>query len=761
MEANKAEKPHGGRVEDFRLITGTGKYASDWNDPGQLYGCFVRSDRAHARLLAVDTAVARTQPGVRHVFTGEDAMAAGYTKMSSTLSALAGRGGSKARVPPRPALAHGKVRFVGEAVALVVADTAAAAQDAAELVEVRYEELPCVVRSEEALAAQAPQLHEDIPGNLALVYETGDEQAVEAAFAGAAHITRLKVESTRVAPSPLEPRACRVAYDTASGEYRFNVCTQGITTLRDHLSKYTGLPEDKLVFEVGDVGGGFGQRTPAYPEYCALMLAAKASGRPVKWVSTRVEGFLTDTHGRSNIIAGELALDREGHFLAMRMHWITDVGAYLAPGPLGHLRNTAVCLTGVYRIPALYADYRVTVTNAAPIGTYRGAGRPDIAYAVERLVEQAALELGLDAVELRRRNFIAPELFPYKTATGSTYENADFPGLLAKALALADWDGYARRREQSAAAGKLRGIGICTVIENTGTGPVEQLELKLDPDGRVTIYTVSKSQGQGHETTLSMIVADALGIPMEQITIAQCAPRTKLKGAHTGGSHSAAGAGSLCYLAARKLIAEGRERAALELRVKPAQVSYAHGAFHAGDAGSVQLAALGKGEVLTFMAEEQCQVTYPNGCHVAELEIDPETGVARVLSYSAVEDCGNIINHAIVEGQLHGAVVQGAGQVFGEHVVYDRDTGQMLTASFMDYPMPRATLIPTPRVLHHPTASKASVLGVKGVGESGCTASIPALTNAVMNALRPLGIQHLEMPLTPPRLWRAINSARQ
>ena len=762
MDTHDTHHAHGNRVEDRRLITGTGKYAADWNAPGQLYGYFVRSDRAHAQIVSVNTARALKHPGVTHVFTGEDAVRAGYVRGPHTLT-FPGRNGMKARCPDRPVLAHGKVRFVGEALALVVATSAAAAEDAAELVEIEYVDLPCAVQPEEALAPGAPQIHDDVPGNLCFETEVGDEQAVAAAFAKAAHITRLKVESTRVTPSPMEPRACLVAYDAAKDEYRFNVCMQGVTTLRKMMSASTKVPEDKLIFEARDVGGGFGQRTPSYPEYSALMIAAKAAGKPVKWVSTRVDGFLTDNHGRNNIISGQLALDRDGKFLAMRLDWVNDMGAYLAPGAMGHIRNTTTCMTGVYRIPALYATYRVPLTNTTPVGAYRGAGRPDIAYAVERLVNQAAAELGIDAVELRRKNFIPPEAFPYKTPTGSVYEIADLPGLLDQALKLADWQGFAARRAQSAAAGKLRGIGISTVIEPTGAGnaPMDEIELQLDASGTITVYTVAKTQGHGHETTMAMIVSDALGVPMSQVKVVQCAPGSKLQGNHTGGSRTMVGAGSVCYLAAQKLIEQGKALAALELKLEPSQIKYAKGDFRSDESPrAVKLAELAKAKTLSLTADGKFGSTFPNGCHISEVEIDPETGAARIVDYSAVDDCGVIINHAIVEGQLHGGVVQGAGQVFGEHIVYDRESGQPLSASFMDYYMPRAGLLPALRGEEHPTASKVSPLGVKGMAESGCTASIPSLVAAVIDALRPLGVQHLDMPLTPSKVWHAINAAK-
>lgn len=760
-------KDHGPkmRVEDARLVTGGGKFAADWNMRGQLHAQFVRSDRAHAKIVSVNAETARKHSGVKGVFTGADAVRAGYIKAPHSL-AFTGINGMKARAPERPVLAHGKVRFVGEALALVVAESAAAAADAAELIEVEYRDLPAMVSPEGALANGAPQLHEGVvPGNLALETEAGDAAAVEAAFANAAHITRLKLEVTRVAPNPMEPRACLVKHDPADESYLFHVCTQGITTLRKQLSAYTAVPEDRIHFEVRDVGGGFGQRTPVYPEYCALMIAAKETGRPVRWVSTRSEGFVSDAHGRGNIIDGALALDRDAKFLAMRLDWINDMGAYLSPASPGHIRNTTTCMTGVYRIPALYAHYRVPLTNTTPVSSYRGAGRPDIAYVVERLVSQAAAELDIDAAELRRRNFILPEAFPYKTPTGSTYEYADLPGLLDKALKLADWKGFPRRRASSKKIGKLRGLGISTVIENTGAGqaPKDEVELELVAGGTVIVYTVSKSQGHSHETTLAMIVSDALGLPLERIEVRQCAPEKQhLVGGHTGGSRTTVGAGSVCHLAGLKLIEHGRSLAALDLGVEPSQVEYAKGVFRSRESGrSVKLGDLAKNGAVSVVAEGKFGSTFPNGCHIVEVEIDPETGSTEIAKYSTVDDCGTVINHAVVEGQLHGGIAQGAGQVFGEHIVYDPDTGQILTGSFMDYCMPRAGMLRGVNTEEHPTESKVSPLGVKGMGESGCTASLPALANAVVDALRPLGVGHLDMPMTPAKLWHALRAARK
>jgi aerobic carbon-monoxide dehydrogenase large subunit len=753
------------RVEDARLITGGGKFAADWNMRGQLYAQFVRSDRAHAEIVSIKVEAARRHPGVKGVFSGIDAVRAGYVKAPHSLN-FPGVNGMQTRAPERPVLANGKVRFVGEALALVAAESAGAAEDAAHLIEVEYRDLPAVVLPEGALLDGAPQLHEGVvPGNLALETEAGDAAAVEAAFAGAAHVTRLKLEVTRVAPNPMEPRACVVKHDPGDGSYLFHVCSQGITTLRKQLSAYTAVPEDRIRFELRDVGGGFGQRTPVYPEYCALMIAAKETGRPVKWVSTRSEGFVSDTHGRGNIIEGALAVDRDGKFLAMRLDWVNDMGAYLSPASPGHIRNTTTCMTGVYRIPALYAHYRVALTNTTPVSSYRGAGRPDIAYVVERLVSQAAAELAVDAAELRRRNFIPPGAFPYKTPTGSTYEYADLPGLLDKALKLADWKGFPKRRARSEKSGKLRGLGISTVIENTGAGqaPKDEVELELDAHGSVIAYTVSKAQGHSHETTLAMIVADALGLPLGRVEVRQCAPEKQhLVGGHTGGSRTTVGAGSVCHLAALKLIEHGRSRAALDLGVEPSQVEYAKGVFRSRESGrSVKLGDLAKNGVVSVVAEGKFGSTFPNGCHIVEVEIDPETGTTEIASYSTVDDCGKVINHTVVEGQLHGGIAQGAGQVLGEHIVYDPGTGQMLTGSFMDYCMPRAGMLPTINTEEYPTPSKVSPLGVKGMGESGCTASLPALANAVVNALRPLGVGHLDMPMTPAKLWQAIRAARK
>ena len=762
MSDSHATHHHGSRVEDRRLVTGTGKYAADWNLPGQLHAAFVRSDRAHAEIVSVKVDRALKHPGVKRVYTGKDAVTAGLTKYFVIVN-YPGRGGNHMIKPPRPMLASGKVRHVGDALAMVVAESALAAQDAAELVEVEYRDLPAVVNAEQALAPGAPQLHEEAPGNLAFDYESGSEEAVKAAFAQAAHVTKLKLEVTRVAPSPMELRGCTLRYEPKDGIYHVHVCIQGINMMRKQLAAIMDLPEDKFIVHAQDVGGSFGQRSAAYPEYAMQALAAKDLGRPVQWISSRSEGFNSDTHGRANTVTGELAIDRDGKFLAVRLDWIADMGGYhSATGSASHTRNPSACMTGVYRIPALYGRFRLAFTNTVPVAAYRGAGRPDVAYVIERLVSQAAAELKMDPAELRRMNFIPKEAFPYKTPTGSTYEATDLHNVLERALKFADWKGFAARRRKSEKAGKLRGLGIATVIENTGAGLFnkDQVEIETNAAGEIHVYTVSHSQGQGHETSFGQIVAQTLGVSQDHVRIRQGVK--PLYGNHTGGSRSTVGAGSACKLAAQKLIEAGRSAAAEKLEVEPSQVEFSHGTYQVrGSKKKIGLIELIKKQPMAVMGEGSFGSTFPNGCHITEVEIDPATGMTRIAAYHAVDDCGNVINHTIVEGQVHGAVTQGAGQIFSEQVVYDRATGQMLTGSFMDYCMPRAgALVREIRMQDAPLPSVNNALGAKGVGESGCTASMPSLANAVMDALRPLGVPSLDMPMTPAKLWHAIQSAK-
>lgn len=755
---------HLSRLEDLRLIKGEGCYSADWSMPGQAHAAFLRADRAHARILSISTDAARKAPGVLAVYTGADAVKAGYVKPMSFLT-FAGKDGKKANIPERPVLATDRVRFVGDLVAVVIAESALQAQDAAELIEVDYEDLPVVIDPRATLQAGAPQLHDNVPGNLVFEQEAGDAAAVEAAFAAAAHVTKLRLDCSRVAPNPMEPRACLVGYDAASGGFTVHTPVQGINMMRMQLAAYTGVAEDKINVVARDVGGGFGQRSIAYPEYCVAMLAAQALKRPVKWVSTRSEGFMSDSHGRANYIDGELALDKDGTFLAMRIDWIADLGAYLHPaGPVSPMRNPVTCLNGVYKTQALFGRWRVALTNTAPVSAYRGAARPEIAYAIERLVDESAAQMKIDPAELRRRNFVPTDAFPYKTPTGSVYDIADFHGVLDKAMKLADVAGFAKRRAESEKRGMLRGLGFSTVIENSGAGmfPKDEVRLEVAADGTVTAYSVSHSQGQGHETTFAQIIGDGLGIPAERIKLRQGVGEQGLIGNHTGGSRTIVGAGTVCHIAAKKLVEIATPLAAEQLGVEPSQVSYANGEFRSSASSKkITLGELAAKKPLTVTGEGKFGSTFPNGCHVAELEIDPQTGVTEVLSYVTVDDCGVVINHTIVEGQMHGAVAQGWGQIFGENVVYDTETGQLLTGSFADYAMPKAGWIKDITIAEHTTFGTISPLGVKGMGESGCTASLAALTNAVMNALRPLGVPPLDMPLTAHKLWQAITAAKK
>jgi carbon-monoxide dehydrogenase large subunit len=752
------------RLEDLRLIKGEGCYAADWGLPNQAHAAFLRADRAHAKILSINVDAARKAKGVLGVYTGADAVAAGYVKPLSMLT-FAGKDGKKANLPNRAVLAHERVRFVGETVAMVVAETALQAQDAAELIEVEYEELPVIVDPRATLEAGAPQLHDNVPGNLAFEQEAGDAAAVAAAFAKATHITKLKLDCTRVAPSPMEPRACLVGYEAGSGAYTIHVPVQGINMMRMQIAAYTGVPDDKLDIKARDVGGGFGQRSIAYTEYVALMIAAKALNRPVKWVSSRSEGFQSDSHGRANYIYAEMALDRDGTFLAMKLDWIADLGAYLHPaGPVSPMRNPVTCLNGVYKTQALFGRWRVALTNTVPVSAYRGAARPEIAYTIERLVDESAAQMNIDPAEIRRRNFIPTDAFPYKTPTGSVYDIADFPGVFDKALKLADVAGFAKRRTESEKRGLLRGLGFATVIENSGAGmfPKDEVLLEVAADGRLTAYSISHSQGQGHETTFAQIIGDALGIPAERVTLRQGIGEKGLIGNHTGGSRTIVGAGTVCHIAAKKLIEHATPLAAEQLGVEPSQVAYAHGEFKSTASDKkITLGELAAKKPLSVTGEGKFGSTYPNGCHVAEVEIDPQTGFTDVVSYVTVDDCGVVINHAIVEGQMHGAVAQGWGQIFGENVIYDPETGQLLTGSFADYAMPKAGWIKDITIAEHTTFGTISPLGVKGMGESGCTASLATLTNAVMNALRPLGVPPLDMPLTAHKLWQAISAAKK
>lgn len=751
-----------GRREDDRLLTGKGRYAADWNLPGQAYAAFVRSDRAHARLVSVDTAAAAAVPGVVRIFTGEDTKGLG---MPEPWVKFPGRGGMKLIVPRRETLALGRVRFVGEAVAMVVAETTQAAQDAADLVAIEYEELPAVVDANAALAPHAPQLHDVAPGNLSFDYEYGDEQAVEAAFARAAHVTRLTLDSTRVSGNPLEPKACVAAFDAATGVFDLYTGTQGMSMFTIMLADVFGLPAEKFRVHAHDVGGAFGVRSQAYPEHLAVLFAARALGRPVKWVGSRFETLVSDHHGRAARLTGALALDADGRFLALRFDWICDAGAYLSQsGPLINTRNPSTHAINAYAIPALYGRHRLVLTNTTPTTAYRGAGRPNVTYLVERLVDEAARETGIDRIELRRRNLIPKEAFPYKTPT-STYDSGDPPGLLEKALMHSEWQSFSSRRESSSRSGKLRGIGCAVFVEPAGGGvfPTQEAAIRFGASGEVTLYTLSGPSGQGHETVFPELVAQRFGIDASRVVLRASDPHgPALVGAGTVGSRSIISHGGALVQAAEAVIRKGLDLAAEALEAAAADIEFRDGRYRVkGTDVSVPFEEIVRryGPRLDTTGAIPTPLCFPSGAHVAEVEIDPETGTVALLRYVAVDDCGKVISHTLVEGQLHGGIAQGLGQVLGEHCIYDADTGQLLTGTFMDYPMPRASDQPAALVLdEHNVPSPTNPLGAKGVGEAGTVGAIPALANAVIDALRPLGIHRLDFPYTPARLWTAIRS---
>ena len=753
------------RREDLRLITGQGRYTADSNLPHQLHAAFLRADRAHAEIVRLDATRALAQPGVKAVLTGDDARQAGFKSLPNIVN-YPGKDGQQLRKPFHPVLALDRVRYVGEPIAMIVAESAALAEDTRELIDVEYRDLTAVTTFEDAVAPGAPQLHADVPGNLAFEFDSGDAQAVAAAFAQAKFVSKLTVDSQRLVGNALEPRACLVAYDAQDGRYTVHVPLQGVGGMKGQLAHVTGLDKEKIVLVAQDVGGSFGVRGGAYPEYFAAMIAARKLGRPVKWVSSRSETFMSDWHGRALSLTGELALDADGRFLAIRWDDRADLGAYGAAfGAFIATKNLTITMGGVYRIPALYGITRLAYTNTAPVSAYRGAGRPDIAYAIERLVDYAAHEHGFDALELRRKNFIPPDAMPYKTPNAGSYDSGDFRAVMEDALARADWNNFSSRKDASKRKSKLRGIGIATYLEAGGGGaaPKDQVAVEFDRNGRMMLFAVTQSSGQGHETVFPEIVAGELGIDVEDVRFSPSAATADLVGNGTGGSRGVLGTGSAFKLLAQKLTELARPHAVKRLGVTADDVRYSEGRFHAGDRsiGFLELAReLGAEQPhpLNTVAEGTFGTTYPNGCHIAEIEIDPETGTASIERYTAVDDLGHVINHTLVEGQVHGGVTQGAGQVLGEHAVYDRENGQLLTASFSDYFMPRAGFLKHMSVHEHPVPTPTNALGAKGVGEAGCSGSLPALVNATIDALRPLGITHLDMPLTSMRIWTAIRA---
>jgi len=756
-----------GRLEDRRYITGTGSYTGDRNLPGQLYACFLRSDRPHAEIKSIDTAAARAMPGVHAVLTSEDIAAAGFKPLPVNAIAAKSRDGTELIKTTRPALAQGRVRFVGEAVACVVADTLAIAQDAVEAIVVDYNDLPHVTTALDSMQSGAPQLHDNASGNRVLDFGSGsDEAKVDEAIKNAKHVVKLSLYNNRVVANPMETRTAIAHHDAAKDHTTFYSVSQGVNGMRASLCVVLGVTEDKLHVESYDVGGAFGVRSQIYPEYPVLILASKKLGRPVKWSNSRSEGFLTDEQGRDVVTTGELALDENGRFVAMRFSFITNLGAYTTTsGAFINFRATAP-ITGLYDVQLAYGRNQMFLTNTAPMAAYRGAGRPIMSAILERLVGQAARELKIDPAELRRRNMIAKEKFPYTLVNGSVYDSGDPIGVLADATKAANWSDSAAweaRKVEAKKRGKLLGRGMATCIESTAGSSVDEVELRFNADGKVMIYCNTKSTGQGHETAFAQVAAEALGLELESIHVVEGDPNVKVLGGGSGGSRSMQFGGSAVLIGSREVIKKGTELAAKDLEAAEADIEFDHGRFRIkGTDRGTTLEALVKKHpgALDSKVQGKHDPTWPNGCHIAEVEVEEATGVIEMVSYLACDDAGNIINHQLVEGQMHGGLAQGCGQVLGEHAIYDPQTGQMLSGSFMDYFMPRAGFLGKIILLDHPVPTPTNPLGAKGVGEAGVTGSLPTMMNAILDALAPAGVTHLDMPCTPSRVWAAMQAAK-
>ena len=750
------------RKEDPMLLRGEGRYSDDLNLPGQLHAVIVRSRHAHGVLLGIDAAEARAMPGVRLILTAADLRAGGVRLMQS--AAHKHRDGTPTPQPPQMALAEGFVRYVGDPVACVVAETAKQARDAAEAVLLDVDSLPAVTSASAAAAQGAPQLHESAPGNLILDFHHGDTAAVDAAFAKAAHVTRLSLRNSRIVVAAMEPRSALASYESSDERYTLRVGCQGVFGLKSSLKDVLGVPGEKIRVLTGNVGGSFGMKASVYPEYPCLLLAARLLGQPVKWTDERSESFLSDSHGRDHEADCALALDAEGKFLALRFDVYGNLGAHLSNATtIPPTANTTKNAIGVYATPLIEVTSRCMFTNTTPVGPYRGAGRPEGNYYMERLIDTAALEMGIDRVELRRRNHIRPEQMPYKTPAGTVYDSGDFPAILDEALALADWDGFAERAKESRARGMLRGRGIGQYLEVTAPPSKEMGGIRFEPDGTVTIITGTLDYGQGHASPFAQVLCDRLGVPFSAVRLLQGDSDELIAGGGTGGSKSMMASGAAIVEAAAICIEQGRHAAADALEAGVADIEFERGRFSIAGTdrgiGIMELAARNPEALQVKHIHEHAPSAYPNGCHVAEVEIDPETGVTEVVRYNMVNDFGVMINPMLVEGQAHGGIVQGIGQALLEAMAYDVD-GQLMTGSFMDYAMPHALNAPSFTMMSHPVPCKTNVLGVKGCGEAGCAGALPSVMNAVADALRQVGVRAIDMPATPQRVWAAIQAAR-
>lgn len=755
------------RKEDPRLITGGGAFTDDINLPGQLYLAVTRSPYAHGKVVDIDVAAARVATGVVAVYTAADLTELGGLPCRAVLK---DRNDEPCFIPHRPILAEDRVCFVGQAVVAVVAESRQQARDAAELVELTVEDLPAVVDLREAGSPDAQVLHEVRGSNLSIHFENGEERAFAQALAEAEHVVEVDLVNNRVVPSPLEPRACVASYD--SGQFTLYNPSQGAYAQQGVLAKAIfKVPAEKVRVISGDTGGGFGVRGEVHPEACLCLFAARELKRAVKWTGDRSEMFLADSHGRDNLTTATLVLDAQGRILGLKVITLANLGAYCtAVGPFvptvagGRITGT------VYKIPALYHSVRCLFTNTMPVSAYRGAGRPESCYVMERLIEAAAVKLGVSSVELRRKNFITPDDFPYTNHSGVTMFCGDFCGTMDLAIARSNFDQFAQRKSAATANGRLRGIGLGYYVESSGGGPQEEARVTLNEDGSADVVVGTFSHGQGHRTTYSQIIAETLGIDFDKINIIQGDTKYVKFGGGTGGSRSSQMGGVAVHRASQAVAAGGLDIAAQLLQAPAERVVYDAGVYRVADGaaevslGDVARAAFDEqfgasalSEVIRY--DRGSGYTFPNGCHIAEVEIDPDTGVIEVVAYTAVDDCGRVINPLLARGQVHGGVVQGLGQTLLEAVHYNED-GQLLTGSFLDYAIPRASQTPDIEVSFNEVLEPNNELGVKGIGEGGACGAPPALVNAVLDALKDRGVTELDMPLTSEKIWRALATAR-
>jgi aerobic carbon-monoxide dehydrogenase large subunit len=758
------------RVEDPMLLRGHGRYTDDVSLPGQAFAVMVRSRNGHGLIRAVNTDTARKMPGVLAVYTSADLEGYGPLKCNMPLKS---RDGSPLKKPWRGALAKDKVRYVGDPVACVIAETVFAAKDAAEAVEIDIDPLTAVVTPGEAAREGAPLLYDDVPGNVPLDFHFGDTAAVDAAFASAAHVTRLNLLNSRVVVNAMEPRAAVASHDGA--RFTFYVGSQGVSGMRAQIADCLGVEPKAVHVLSGQVGGSFGMKGVLFPEYVCLLHGARTLGRAVKWTDERSGSFFSDSHGRDQEFIGELALDKDGNFLAVRFTGYADMGAFLSPmGPVPGTLNIVKNVQSMYRTPLIEVSSKCVFTNTSQIGPYRGAGRPEGNYFMERLIDAAAVDMDIDRLALRRRNQIRRHDLPYKTASEVTYDSGDFITLTKEALDLADVKGFARRKRESTRRGKLRGLGIGNFLEVTAPPSKELADIAFNTDGTVTLTTGTLDFGMGHATPFAQVLSEKLGVPFEKITLVQGDSDRIEFGGGSGGSKSLMHSGTAIVEAAAKIVEKGKEAASYVLEAAASDIEFAGGRFViAGTDRSISVLDLARtlrerNVKLPPEAPQSLDVhhisngpgaaTFPNGCHVAEVEVDPETGVVEVVKYTCVNDFGIVVNPLIVAGQLHGGVVQGMGQALMEMTVYDSD-GQLLTGSFMDYAMPRAADVPTFVLAEHPVPAKTNLLGAKGCGEAGCAGSLTSVMNAVLDALAERGIRHLDMPLTPFRIWQALHYA--